>query len=470
MDAHITFYLNSDLIDVTINPSITVLDFLRGEKHLTGTKEGCREGDCGACTVLLGSLTPAGSINYKSVNSCLLPIAEVYGKHVVSIEGLNDRELNLIQHSMLTEGGTQCGFCTPGFIMSMTNYFINNPEPTLEKGIAALDGNICRCTGYAGIKRALENVISRWNSRPIKTGSHVSQLIASRLLPGYFAHAEQFISTIPTLQPSAPAPRFIAGGTDLFVQQWEALLTTDVSFINHQNKESIRETDIEFILPGNTTVEEFISHPGINSYLPGLADQLQLFGSTPIRNRATIAGNIVNASPIADMANILMALGATIELQNGTSRRTLPFEKLYAGYKSLHKDPEEIISSVIIAKHQGNARLSYEKISRRMHLDIASVNSSLFIRTEGNSIVSARLSAGGVGPIPMFLEKTSEFLNGKEISASVMHSAIELVKTEIAPITDARGSKEYKQLLLCQLVKAHFIKLFPELIPVEEVV
>ncbi len=464
----IRFYLNDELVSTGSHPATTVLDFLRLEKHLTGTKEGCREGDCGACTVLVGTLD-GNSVVYKSMNSCLLPIGDVYGKHVVSVEGLNmSAGLNLVQQNMAEEGGTQCGFCTPGFIMSMTGYFLNNGSPEVESAIAALDGNICRCTGYTGIRRSINGVLHAFNTSAQNSG--IEKLIELKIIPQYFMQVAQKLQSIEPHEKVPSGNVRIGGGTDLFVQRWESLYESEVALLSGNTAlKGISKTNDTIIIGGGTTHSEVANSEIIFEVFPQIREGLKLFGSLPIRNRGTIAGNICNASPIADMVNILLALGASVTLLKGKEKRELLLKDFYKGYKSLDKAPDEILISVSIPLPKQTFLFNYEKISRRMHLDIASVNSTCYLEINDGVISGARLSAGGVAAVPFFLTKTGAFLTGKSMSPAVMKEAAKIAMEEIAPISDARGSAEYKTILLGQLVKAHLFKLFPEQIPAEEV-
>jgi xanthine dehydrogenase small subunit len=468
MEKLISFYCNNELVSVQVNPSITLLDFLRNQKKLTGTKEGCREGDCGACTVMLGSLIN-GKVKYKTVNSCLYPIADVNGKHVVSIEGLNSNELNFIQAQFVDEGGTQCGFCTPGFIISLTNYFVNHTKYSAEDAVAALDGNICRCTGYIGIKRAINNTINYLSHVNNPKKNSIALLIGKNILPQYFSLIPTRLKELHKKNRSFTNQKLIkiniiAGGTDLYVQRWESLLEEDNYFISEEpglKLISIKQNRVS--IGCAVTVEELIESKIIQKYFPFLKMHLELFGSLPIRNRATIAGNIVNASPIGDITNIFLALGANVHLKDKNKKRVVPLNEFYLGYKILNKNKNELVEYVSIPIPGRNFLFNYEKVSRRTYLDIASVNSSISIAFQKGKIKEALLSAGGVAPIPLYLKSTSDYLLNKKINNETINKAVQIANSEISPISDARGSKEYKALLLSQLIKAHFIKLFPEI-------
>lgn len=468
----IEFILNNKHITADLSPTTVLLDFIRRETELTGTKEGCREGDCGACTVILGTLDKL-KLNYKSINSCLMPLADVHGKHVVTVEGIspqtnNPDELSPIQQAMVDEGGTQCGFCTPGFVVSITNYFLNETKPEVNAAINSLGGNICRCTGYAGIIRAVEKSIDAYN-RSEKKSNHYKRLIEALFIPEYFMTIPKKLMLIKNQQPKKKQAQFlVGGGTDLYVQRWEELVQAESQFVSGKNVSS--EIKIEkgrIVIGGAATIQQILESKIFKKYFPSLASQLELFGSLPIRNKATVAGNIVNASPIGDLSNILLSLDATVHL-TGKSKRVLPLRKFYLGYKTLAKKKSEIIEKISFAVPSKHFFFNFEKISKRTYLDIASVNSSIALVVRDGQIELAGISAGGVAPIPLFLTKTCNAIINKEIKTDLVKSIVQIAAEEISPISDARGSAEYKQLLLRQLIYSHFILLFPDKINVEE--
>ncbi|MCK7522913.1 MAG: 2Fe-2S iron-sulfur cluster-binding protein [Ignavibacteriales bacterium] len=186
----ISFICNQKKVEATLHPATTVLDYIRKHQHLTGTKEGCREGDCGACTILVGSLNE-NKIKYQSVNSCLMPLGQAEGKHIVTIEGLNSQELSIIQQSFVDEGGTQCGFCTPGFIVSLSGYLLENDQYNFEDAVDSIGGNVCRCTGHTTIKRTVKNIIDKVSSEIISGKDKIASLISLGIIPEYFTQIEK---------------------------------------------------------------------------------------------------------------------------------------------------------------------------------------------------------------------------------------------------------------------------------------
>ena len=473
MKTEIKFICNNEKVTAEVHPGVSLLDFLRTNLALTGTKEGCREGDCGACTVLIGELS-GRKINYRSVNSCLFPIGDINRKHVVTVEGLCREELTVVQKSFVEEGASQCGFCTPGFIVSLTGYFLSNNSFNPGDAIESMDGNICRCTGHSSIIRAAQKSAETLSSKITNHTDHISALIKSGLIPDYFSNIPDRLKQLKQEKLSEEEkiiPGFyISGGTDLFVQRWEDILKNEVKLLSSNGISSkIIEENGKCIVGAAATVSDLINSDIIIKHLPNLKEQLKLFGSLPIRNSATVGGNIVNASPIADITSILLALNAVIHLKKGTKERNLYLKDFYKGYKTLDLKNGELVDHVSFDCPAKNSFFNFEKVSQRTYLDIASVNSSIYVELKDDNIIAVNLSAGGIAPIPLYLKKTSEFLKGKTISADVITEAAATSQTEISPITDARGSAEYKALLLRQLIVAHFITLFPDKVKIKEI-
>ena len=459
---------------------MVLLDFIRYHQLLMGTKIGCREGDCGACTVLVGEIKD-NELEYQSMTCCLMPIGNAQGKHIVTIEGINMNELNPIQQAMADEGATQCGFCTPGFVMSLAGFCLSNKEGTQQRAIASVDGNICRCTGYKSIERAAGRVAAIMKERK---GEEAASFVSKKeILPAYFAGIKTRLQSmlngeLPT--PDLPAGRqgsrlptsLVGGGTDLYVQKHDELTHASIKFVfDSPGMNGITKEGNKCIMGPSATVTDLKESEIISEAFPEFHRYAKLVSSTPIRNMATIAGNFINASPIGDFTIFFLALDAQLILRddskmqsNGGGIRTVSLRKLYKGYKQLDKKQEEHIEQIWFEMPGKNTLFNFEKVSKRTHLDIASVNSAISITMNKDVIQSAGISAGGVGPIPMYLQKASGILTGKKITGGLIQEVIETVQTEISPISDARGSKEYKTLLLGQLIKAHFIKLFPKIL------
>jgi len=470
----IKFILNNQLVQTDLPVGTTVLDFVRYHKNLKGTKIGCREGDCGACTILVGELS-GDSVKYLSMTSCLMPIANARGKHIVTIEGINkpNNELTDVQRAMVEMSGTQCGFCTVGFVMSLTGFCIDETEKSCESAISSVDGNICRCTGYKSIERAAEQI-----SEQLAVSSEQSEenaVIANRLnfavekgiVPEYFSGIKNRLSGLTAENPKSKIqnPKFyVGGGTDLYVQRHDEMVDAPAeNLFDNSALRGIEEVGDFIEIGASATVTDLLVSPIIQNIFPNLYKHLKLVSSTPIRNMATLAGNFVNASPIGDMTAWFLALDASIIFQND---REILLREFYLGYKTLAKTEDEFIKTIRFRKDVRH--FNFEKVSKRTCLDISSVNTAISLRLSeppasagGSSvIIEAHVSAGGVAPIPLYLKKTSEFLRGKTISEATILQANEILQTEISPISDVRGSADYKRLLLRQLFTAHFVELF----------
>jgi xanthine dehydrogenase small subunit len=407
------------------------------------------------------------------MTSCIAPLGNAAGKHVVTIEGLNVDDLSPVQQAMLDAGATQCGFCTVGFVVSLTGYCMTEPAPTVEGAISAVDGNICRCTGYKSIERAIANMVGGLKTAPIE--HRLKWLSGNGYLPEYFETINDRLSTVTkTISDNGQLNSnvLVGGGTDLYVQRPEELEETSVDLLyDRPALKGIVLAHGVCTIGASTNVTDLLESKVMNQQFPDLYGYLKLVSSTPIRNMGTIAGNLVNASPIGDLTIFFLGLNATVLLkkENGSSR-SIALREFYKGYKTLDKHEEEYIEHIQFEKVDDLTVFNFEKVSKRTYLDIASVNSAMQIKLDGDQITTIHLSAGGVGPVPTYLKATCEFLLGKTLTIDHVTKALEVMQNEVAPISDARGTAGYKKLLLRQLVYAHFIKLFPEQFEMEMLV
>jgi xanthine dehydrogenase small subunit len=498
MERTVHFLLNEEASQATLPSGLAVLDLLRRERRLTGTREGCREGDCGACLVLLGE-PRGGELRYRPVNSCLLPLGELEGRHLVTIEGLNPPAgpgpapaLNPIQQSFVAEGATQCGFCTPGFIVALTGYFLGNPSPDPESALDAVAGNLCRCTGYASIRRAIGRLLEQYQALP--AGPPRERCVNWGIVRPWMREAPARLAALPGAGSAAgegrevsrvaprrggrraaqgleggpaadaAAPVLVAGGTDLFVQRAEELQDAPLVFLSERDLGGTWVRDGRRFLGATMPMQDLCGVPPFGDYLSCVA-------SGPVRQRATVGGNLVNASPIGDFTIMLLALGAVLGIRrpDSTARRSawreLPLRDFYRGYKKLDLAEGEVVEWVSFAE-LGDAGFHFEKVGRRQHLDIASVNAAVFLRLEERHVRDARLAAGGVAPVPLLLARASEHLRGREAGPEglrrALAEALALAQEEIAPISDVRGSAQYKRRLLKHLLIASFLHLLPD--------
>lgn len=464
----IEFYLNYTRVCTDAAAYTTLLDYIRRDFGLHGTKIGCREGDCGACTVLIGYIS-GDKIKYESATSCLTPIANVQGKHVVTIEGLNlNHGLNKVQEAMVKHSATQCGFCTPGFVVSLCAYVLNFNKNNYENtNISAIDGNICRCTGYKSIERAAIDIQNQLMETP--ESNTKKWLIENNWIPSYFEDIETKVKHINNDYPIIDSGLSIGGGTDFYVQKHDEIHEIQARYVSiNRNDSPIYLSGNHCTVSGECTVTQLMESQIFRDLFPGWSSYMTLISSTPIRNIATLAGNIVNASPIGDLSIIFLALDSQVTFTQITgTRRVVPLKELFLGYKVLDKAPYEILTEIAFEIPTSGFKFNFEKVSKRAYLDIASVNTSCFIKHNKNKILSAQISMGGVGPVPMFLKEVSQYLKGKEISIDTVKEATKYIQNEIKPISDVRGSEEYKRLLAKNLFYCHFEHLFPEYIKSE---
>lgn len=465
----IQFLLNNRLIQTNKAPSTTLLDFVRYDENLRGTKIGCREGDCGACTLLIGSLKD-GKLAYMSATSCLTPLPNVHGKHVVTVEGLNlPNQLNQAQQAMVDCSGTQCGFCTPGFVNSMCGFALTTSAPTVESAISAIDGNICRCTGYKSIERAAAKLSDQlqWKdlNRPL------DWLVEHHFIPEYFLEVEEKLKEFK-LEYNTEGQIPIGGGTDLYVQKHDELHDMDMAYLFDRSAlNGITFEGNRCTIKSAVTVSDLIVNETLLAAIPNWYQHLKLVSSTPIRNIGTIAGNLANGSPIGDFTIILLAMNAQITLTNKENEsRQLPLKAFYLSYKVLNKTEDEIITAITFELPSPESKFNFEKVCKRQYLDIASVNTAFTITVKDQIIQEVHAAMGGVGPIPKYLEKTCEFLINKTIEPAVILKAEVMLQTELSPISDARGTVTYKRLLARQLFFAHFIALFPDTLKMKDLI
>ena len=482
------FILNDREVRTAAPAGLLLLDYLRCDERLTGTKEGCKEGDCGACAVLIGELA-GNAVRYLPVTSCLVPLAEAHGRHVVTIEGCNPAGggLDQVQRAVVEHGGTQCGFCTPGIVVSLHGLLLDAGKGlSIDDVKYALSGHLCRCTGYRSLKDCAATLRRELgDALAAAGGDRIAALAAAGAIPEYFTTIPARLRALREDEAAAGnaaaagveaagAPEvLIAGGTDLYVQRGEELPGRRVEALGRsRGLKGVRRAGGEFRIGALTTFEELGADPAVTAALPRIAEFNHLIASWQIRNRATLAGNIVNASPIGDFTALLLALDATVVLTAGDRRRSVPLREFYRGYKEIDLRPGELLTEVAFPDPAG-ARVNFEKVSKRTCLDIASVNSACSIRCApgdgadgagaiaAGTIAAAHFSLGGVAPVPLYLRAASQAVRGRALDPDTVREALRAAQGEIAPISDVRGSAAYKRLLARQLLIAHFVTLFP---------
>lgn len=466
MRTTIRFLLNGAVVQSEEENDALLIDWLRRNRGLTGTKEGCREGDCGACLVLLGGgRSPA--VEWTPVASCLLALGELDGRGVVTIEGLASAGPTPVMLALHGENASQCGFCSPGIVVALTGRLLSGGRVDEAALAAALEGNLCRCTGYASIRRAARRLGEEFSDLPDDPATRLAALAVRGVVPPALA------ATMTSLPEAAGKSRrgalLLGGGTDWFVRHTDAGPGTEAEFSDRDTSlQTIARSGSSLRIGGAVTVRDFFASQEVRSIAPGIEEYEDLFASPPIRARATLAGNIANASPVADATALLLALGGRLLLRGEKgAERELPLEDFFLGYKRTALAGDERIEAILLPEAEKPRRLHFEKAGRRARLDIATVNTAFACYAEGGTgrgavLTGVRLTAGGVAPTPLLLRDVSSYLEGRSPTAEVVREAAQRARSGTNPISDARGSGAYRSDLVERLVTAHFLALFPE--------
>ena len=450
----VRFVLDGRVVEVCdLPPTTTVLEYLREHAGRTGTKEGCAEGDCGACTVVLGEPCD-GRMRYRAINSCIRFLPTIDGKELVTVESLAgpDGAMHPVQQSMIDLHASQCGFCTPGFVMSLFALYHDARVPDRQAVIEALAGNLCRCTGYrpiidAGCAMRGYAEPSHWSRTEAQSPAHAQMLQSIQRtqplqLDGFVA--PRSVEELAAAYLAAPQSLLLAGGTDVglwvtkHLRELPAIIYLgEVAELQHieAGAERIRIGAIVALTDGWAALVERI---------PQLAELAQRFGSPPVRNSGTLCGNIANGSPIGDAMPALIALGARIELRRGERRREMALEDFYLGYQKKDLDAGEFVVAVNVPLPLEGMRLGFYKISKRIDQDISAVCAAFVLQVQGDSIVSARVAYGGMAAIPARAPHAETALIGKTLTASTIDAAADALTQDFAPISDMRASAGYR--------------------------
>jgi len=467
--SNIIKFVNSERIIEIHNPdpNETLLNFIRTKLKKTGTKEGCAEGGCGACTVVLGELKN-NNINYTTVNSCITFLPTLSGKQLILVEDLisKDNSLHPVQEAMVKYHGSQCGFCTPGFVMSLFSMFKNYTK--LKKDIIkdSLSGNLCRCTGYQPIIKAAKslsakNKIDHFYKNKKKTISQLKKIKNQSIAiynRGKRYFAPRYISEFKKILKKNTNSYLLSGGTDL------SLLVTkdrkDINSIIYMN--SIKELNYiknnkEFIEVGATTpLIEFEIY--IKKYYPDFNKILRRYGSTQIRNVATIAGNIATASPIGDNLPLLLALDSKVVLQGIKKNKILPINDFFISYRKTKLKPGQFIHSIRIPIFDNNIFKAY-KISKRFDDDISSVCAAFNLTIEKKKIKNVRIAYGGMSAIPKRAIYCEKILLNSSITKETIEKAKSALEKDFIPIGDMRASKNYRNVVAKNLLEKCFLEI-----------
>ncbi len=421
----IEFSLNGETVKADVPLTTTLLDWLRA-RGLTGTKEGCNEGDCGACTVMV-----TDGDGSRALNACILFLPQLHGKSVRTVEGLAgpDGELHPVQTAMIEKHGSQCGFCTPGFVVSMAVGHLNGRTDHDD----VLAGNLCRCTGYAPIVRAAEDA----ETQPAPLWIKDTPVPANPV-----SFAPETVEDLADWYEKHPDGTLVAGATDvgLWVTKSFAELG-DIAFLNRcTDLQAISIRDNSIKIGAGVTMAKL--HPILKDHHPSYAEMVRRYGSEQVRQAATIGGNIANGSPIGDNPPALIALRAMLDLRKGDQKRTMPIEDFFIEYGKQDREPGEFVEAVTIPKEAPNLRCY--KLSKRFDQDISAVCGCFNIEIADGKVSSARVAFGGMAGIPKRAENVEAALLGQDWSEKTVRSAMGEFAKDFTPLSDMRAGAEYR--------------------------
>ncbi len=429
-----------------ISPTTTVLDYIRDKLALTGTKEGCAEGDCGACTIVMAE-TSNGHTRYQAVNSCLLLLPQIAGKNIITVEGLenktdeNHKSLDPVQYAMAQSDGTQCGFCTPGFVMSLFALRKSNKKPTEAVIHDALAGNLCRCTGYRPIvDAAKEACVGSPNKDVFETFPLFSKYGSDKQA----FYAPKNIEEMTNVYDANPTATILCGGTDVGLEvSKERKMIEEIIYTSHV-AELLQITETETDITFGAAVTYSNALPYIEKLFPSFATLVTRIGSIQIRNVGTIGGNIGNASPIGDTLPCLIALDATITLCSKVGERSLAVGEFFLDYRKTVMKEGEFITNVRIPKLGPSQKFRTYKISKRYDQDISAVIGAYRLDFDGDTIAKAWVAYGGLAPIPKRASRCEKSLTAKKWNIVTLRSASRKISEDFQPISDFRATKDYR--------------------------
>jgi xanthine dehydrogenase small subunit len=481
-DSVIRFYYRGEIHAVDqAAPTRTILQHLREDLHCTGSKEGCAEGDCGACTVVIGEQTADG-VTLKSVNSCIQFLPTLDGKALYTVEDLkqDNGALHPVQQAMVECHGSQCGFCTPGFVMSLWDLYLKNDgsqapacsaagasacQPLQRKDIdIALSGNLCRCTGY----RPIIDAAHRMGELPAVGFDR--QALQQALQPlqrddmfvyrhdGQTFYAPRTLAQLVAVRAANPAARILAGSTD--VGLWVTKQMRDLGDIIYLGQVSelnaVASRDGQLEIGAGVTLND--AYAEISKHYPELSEMWQRFASLPIRNAGTLGGNVANGSPIGDSPPWLIALGAQVVLRGPAGQRIMPLEALYLDYMKKDMQADEFVEAVRIPLPHAGQRFRTYKLAKRFDQDISAVCAAFSITLAGDTISDIRIAYGGMAATPKRATLTEAALRGQVWSESVLENAVALMTDDYKPLSDMRASSEYRMKTSQNLLRRFWLE------------
>lgn len=466
--ATVRFILDGQTVEIhNPPPTESLLQCLRDRLGRRGVKEGCAEGDCGACTVVLGEAR-GDQTDYRAVNACIRMLPTVDGREVVTAESLSapNDALHPVQQALVDCHASQCGFCTPGFVMSLFGLWLAQPDADREAVLDALSGNLCRCTGYRPILDAglamnqLPEPAGAWSRADAQSPERRARLNAIARTDSLRIHAGAGLTAPRTLDELAevleaqPQSLVLAGGTD--VGLWVTKHLRDLPHVVYLGEVAeLRRMTLDGsggrVIGAAVPLTE--AWAALVADWPELRELAQRFASPPVCNSGTLCGNIANGSPIGDSMPVLLALGAELDLRRGARHRRLPLDQFYLGYRQTALEPGEFVAAVRVPTRGPGERLHAWKVSKRYDQDISAVCLAVWFRETGYCIEQARIGAGGMAAIPRRAAKAETALTGRALDAAAIEGAIRALSDDFSPMTDMRASSTYRMQVAGNLLR-----------------
>jgi xanthine dehydrogenase small subunit len=471
MSQPIRFFYRGEVRTVTdAPPTQTILQHLREDLHCTGTKEGCAEGDCGACTVVIGELQ-GNTVEMKTVNSCIRFVPTLDGKALFTVEDLKQAngDLHPVQQAMVECHGSQCGFCTPGFVMSLWGLYLKQDgrkEPPQRNEIDdALSGNLCRCTGYRPIMDAAQRMCElpgvEFDRQALAESLRAIQPtdMLTYTKDNQSFHAPQTLDQLIKLRSANPNACILSGSTD--VGLWVTKQMRDLGDIIYVGQvaelKAMTEKDGKLEIGAGVSLDDAYAAV-CRLYRQELSEMRQRFASLPIRNAGTLGGNVANGSPIGDSAPWLIALGAEIVLRGSAGQRVMPLEDFYLDYQKKDLRPDEFVEAVRVPLPQVNRRFRTYKLAKRFDQDISAVCAAFCITLEGNIVRNARVAYGGMAATSKRAPKTEAAMNGREWNEATLKEAMQMLAQEYSPLGDMRASSAYRMKTAQNLLQRFWLE------------
>ena len=449
-------------------PTMTVLEWLRGPARACGTKEGCAEGDCGACTVVLGEAVD-GAMRYRAVNACILFIPSLDGRQLLTVEHLRapDGALHPVQRAMVDLHASQCGFCTPGFVMSLFALYHAATLVDRQSANEALAGNLCRCTGYRPILDAARSACAgapadRFAANAAATAARLAGLDDGEPL-GVVQEGCRFLlprtsDQLSGLLQTWPEATILAGGTDvgLWVTKLHKTLPAVIALERVADLATVTEQDGLLRIGAGVAYEDALD--AIARHWPDFGRMVRRIGSRQIRNRGTLGGNVANASPIGDTPPVLIALDATLVLRAGGERRRIAAEAFFLGYRQTALARGEFLEAIEIPLPAAGQHVAVYKVSKRFEQDISAVCGAFALTLADGAVQSIRIGFGGMAAVPKRATQTEQALLGKPWTQESVTAALAVLDSELSPISDMRASAAYRRMVARNLLLRLFLE------------